>query len=207
MSIKVVYFDIGGVIAKCDLEQYAPMAASLFKTSEDALRKEVRARVPLLETGKLDSNGFWHGVGSALQTQGTGILPSSDVYKGLWLKILKSHLKLDLNLLKLCWSLQAKGLVVGALSNTIEEHADHLAQIGTYQPFKPCVLSCIVGLRKPDHSIYKLAAKKAAKGIKECLLIDDAEENISSARAAGMQAHHYRDIPTLLQDLNKLKLL
>lgn len=207
MGVKAVFFDIGGVIAKCDLEQYAPMAAEVFKSTEESIRKEVRARVPLLEIGKLESTAFWQAVGSSLQSQGLGTLPEPSKFRGLWLKVLKASCALDLNLLKVCWNLQSKGIVVGALSNTIEEHADHLAQIGAYQPFKPCILSCLVGLRKPDLAIYKLAAKKAARPIRDCLLIDDAEENVVSARQAGMHAHLYRDIPTLLVDLGKLKLL
>jgi putative hydrolase of the HAD superfamily len=207
MSVEAVFFDIGGVVAKCDLEQYAPMAAKLFESTEEAIRVEVQSRVVSLETGKTDANTFWEDVGLSLQSKGLGKLPPEHRYQHLWLKALKHHLKLDINLLNVCWSLQRKGLIVGALSNTIEEHAEHLAQIGTYQPFKPCILSYLVGLRKPDAAIYKMAAKKAAKALKKCLLVDDVEENVEGARQAGMQGFLYRDLPGLLIELNRLKIL
>ena len=207
MSVEAVFFDIGGVVAKCDLEQYAPMAAKIFDSTEDSIRAEVQARVASLEIGKTDATTFWEDVGLGLQQKGVGKLPPESRYHNLWLKALKAHLKLDINLINLCWSLQRKGLVIGALSNTIEEHAEHLAQIGTYQPFKPCILSYLVGLRKPDAAIYKLAAKKAGKPIKKCLLIDDLESNVTGARQAGMQGFLYTDLPGLLIELNRLKLL
>src|SRR5688572_29531242 len=96
-----------------------------------------------------------------------------------------------MNLLKMIWSMRRRGLMVGALSNTIKEHAEHLSELGYYEPFQPCILSYLVGMRKPDRAIYQLAASKAGKNIKKCLLIDDSEVNCQAAKAAGMQAIYY----------------
>ena len=115
-------------------------------------------------------------------------------------------LKLDNQVLKLCWNLRAK-VVVGALSNTIKEHAEYLADLGYYQPFRPCVLSCLVGQRKPDKSIYQYAAKQAGKSIGKCLFVDDSAVNCQAAKAAGMKVHHFTGIYPLVTELSKYKLL
>src|ERR1039458_1118305 len=80
MSVEAVFFDIGGVVAKCDLEQYAPMAAKLFESTEECIRAEVQSRVANLETGKTDANTFWEDVGLALQEKGVGKLPPESRY-------------------------------------------------------------------------------------------------------------------------------
>lgn len=48
------------------------------------------------------------------------------------------------------------------------------------------VLSCEVGIVKPDRQIYMLAAKKLGLAPEECLMVDDREEFCAGADAAGM---------------------
>ena len=207
MAIKAVYFDIGGVLITTNLEAYAELGARVFRSNPDAIRAAVQPRVPKLEKGELSSEEFWKQVGEDLWSQGLGKMAHPNDVNGLWLRLLTDTLKIDNNVLKLCWQVRSKGVVVGALSNTIKEHAEHLAKLGYYQPFQPCILSCLVGQRKPDRSIYQLAAQKAGKPIKECLLIDDSEVNCQAAKSAGMQVHHYTSVYPLIQELSKHKLM
>ena len=207
MAVKAVIFDIGGVVVDADLERYAVLGSKLFGCSEDDMRKAVQSRIGKLETGKIDSDAFWKEIGESLWSQGKGIQVDPDKVKGLWRKVLADKMKINLQMLNLCWSLTRRGMVVGALSNTIQEHAEHLSSLGTYQPFRPIILSCEVGLRKPDREIYQLTAKHAGKPTKECLFIDDSAANVEGAKAAGMQAHLYTSMPALLQELGKHKLL
>ncbi len=207
VAVKAVYFDIGGVLITTDLERYAQQGAQVFRSTPEAIRAAVQPRVPQLEKGQISSDDFWKQVGEELWSQGLGKLPHPKDVEGLWKRLLTDTLKLDTNVLKLCWAIRGKGVVVGALSNTIKEHAEHLAQLGYYQPFQPCILSCLVGQRKPDKGIYQLAAQKAGQSIKNCLLIDDSEVNCQSAKAAGMQVHHYTGLYPLIQELSKHKLM
>ena len=206
MAIKAVIFDIGGVIVDADLERYASMAARLFQGQEADVRLAVQQRLAGLETGKIDSATFWKEVGESLWSQGKGKPAEVTQTQGLWRRVLADTMKINLQMLNLCWSLHRKGVIVAALSNTIREHAEHLVQVGAYQPFHPCVLSCEVGLRKPDKAIYQLTAKKAGKATKECLFVDDSLANVEGARAAGMAVHHFTGLQPLIQELGKHKL-
>lgn len=207
MAVDAILFDIGGVIVDADLERYASVAARFFEATEDDLRLAVQDRVPRLETGQIDSETFWKEVGEWLWSKGKGKLAEPSICKGLWKKLLADKMKINMQMLNLCWSLARKGMVVGALSNTIVEHAEYLAALGAYQPFRPCILSFQVGMRKPNRDIYQLAAKKTGKAIKKILLIDDSLVNCEGARAVGMQAHHFTAIPLLVAELGKHKLL
>jgi putative hydrolase of the HAD superfamily len=207
VSIQAIFFDIGGVLIKADLESYAERGARVFKSTPEAVRAAVQPKVPQLEKGEITSEQFWKEVGEALWSRGLGQLPEPKNVDGLWKKLLSESLKVDTNLLNMIWSLRRKGMMVGALSNTIQEHAEHLADLGYYQPFQPCILSCMVGMRKPDRNIYQLAASKSGKSIKKILFIDDSEVNCQAAKAAGMQVHLYTSLFPLVQELGKHKLL
>jgi len=206
MAIQAVLFDIGGVLIHANLEAYAERGARVFRSTPEALRAAVQPRVPKLEKGLVTSEEFWKEVGEVLWSKGQGQIPDPSEVRGLWKQLLIDSLKLDNNVLRLCWSLRAK-VLVGALSNTIQEHAEHLAEVGYYQPFKPCILSCMVGERKPDKAIYQLAAKQTGKSIGKVLLIDDSEVNCQAAKAAGMKVHHFTGIYPLVSELGRLKLL
>lgn len=206
MAVQAVLFDIGGVLIHANLESYAERGAPVFKTTPEALRAAVQPRVPKLEKGEISSEDFWKEVGEVLWSKGQGQLPNPVQFKGLWKQLMVESLKLDNQVLKLCWNLRAK-VMVGALSNTIKEHAEYLADLGYYQPFKPCVLSCLVGQRKPDKGIYQLAAKQTGKSIGKCLFIDDSEVNCQAAKAAGMKVHHFTGLYPLVTELSKYKLL
>ncbi len=207
VAIQAVFFDIGGVVIKADLEAYAEKGARVFRSSPEAIRVAVQPRVPKLERGEITSEAFWKEVGELLWSKGLGQIPHPNDLEGLWKSLLKDSLKLDNQVVSLAWSLRRKGIVVGALSNTIQEHAEYLAELGYYQPFQPCILSCLVGKRKPEKAIYQLAAKKAGKSIGKCLLIDDSEANCQGAKSAGMKAHYYTSLFPLVQELGKYKLM
>lgn len=207
MGITAVLFDIGGVVVDADLESYAEVAAKLFAAEPADLRLAVQERVPRLELGQIDADTFWKEVGEWLWSKGKGRLAEPTLCRGLWRRILAERCKVNQKVVDLCWQLNRRGLIVGALSNTILEHAEHLASMGVYQPFRPCILSFQVGMRKPDRAMYVNAAKKAGKPIKECLLVDDNEANVNGARQAGMQAHYFQSLSGLVAELSKSKLV
>jgi putative hydrolase of the HAD superfamily len=97
---------------------------------------------------------------------------------------------------------------VGALSNTIQEHALLLQRRGVYQTFNPVILSCQVGMRKPNADIYRKAAELCKTKPTRCLLIDDLPENVDGAQKAGYQAILYKgDANELRHELHRLGLL
>lgn len=62
-------------------------------------------------------------------------------------------------------------------------------------------------LAKPDPAIFRRCADELGAVPDEVLFIDDKAENALSARAAGLRAHHYTDLPGLRAELRALGLL
>jgi len=72
--------------------------------------------------------------------------------------------------------------------------------------FEGYVLSYEVKLLKPDPAIYRAAARTAGSEPGECVFIDDMEENVKAAVAAGLAGIHYLPETDLAAELRKLGL-
>ena len=83
--------------------------------------------------------------------------------------------------------------LISILSNadlTLEDRIRNGLGIG--ELFDSIVCSAIVGIAKPDHRIYRLAAERLSLPVEECVFIDDTERNVDAARDVGMAAIHFR---------------
>ncbi len=205
--IRLVFFDIGGVVIRADLERYVPVGCALFGARPEPLRREVTSRVPALEMGSMDSATFWKQVGESLWRLGEGRPVSPEKCRYLWRDLLAATAEIDPQVMDLCSSLQQAGVRLGALTNTIEDHIPVLTGMGVYRPFDPCVMSCRVGFRKPQREIYLKAAEMAGLKLQECLLVDDLVGNIEGARRAGMPGIAFSDAAGLRRELARWRLL
>jgi HAD superfamily hydrolase (TIGR01549 family) len=91
---------------------------------------------------------------------------------------------------------------LGILSNASRDHV--LDQVFTPQQkelFDVITLSHHVGLTKPDSRIYEAAAERLGVGVEACVFVDDQERHAAGAKAAGMHAVVYRDVPSLRREL------
>jgi putative hydrolase of the HAD superfamily len=70
--------------------------------------------------------------------------------------------------------------------------------------FDDYVLSYELKLLKPDPAIYLAAVRLAGVSPQECVFIDDMEENIAGAVAAGLAGIHYTPATDLAAELRKL---
>lgn len=207
-QLKAVLFDIGGVVITCDLERYVPMACALFNAKEDSLRREVDLHVRDLEKGIISSEQFWRMIEGNLYVKGEG-RPAGDTRTStIWREVLVQTLQVNKPMMRLCQVLSRRGIIVGALSNTIEDHVAVFEEQGIYIPFNPLVLSCRLGMRKPDEEIFRVGYRMAGVQAAECLFIDDVEDNLPPAQAVGLRTHHFNGSMTaLLKNLVKLGLL
>lgn len=207
LGVGAIFFDVGGVLISAALESYADRAAQLFRCDPEALKAEVANHVRELERGELSTFAFWTKVGEALERDGLGRTPHPRKFLRVWSKLMLDSVEINLPLFHLCQYLAQHNVVMGLISNTIEDHAVILEELGVYAPFWPRILSCREGVRKPEPEIYRLACQKVGLPPQRCLLIDDAEYNLYEAHAQGMRTHLYTDLEPLVQSLGKLRLL
>ena len=92
-------------------------------------------------------------------------------------------------------ALATSGIPLGILSNTCPAHWNHVTD-GRFASlpamFQKTVLSFEAGSMKPEPKIYKVAAEAAGVEPAKIFFVDDREENIEGARAAGFDAHVFQ---------------
>lgn len=95
------------------------------------------------------------------------------------------------------------------LSNTNPIHWDWIAR--TYpevlRPFDRLIVSHECRLEKPDPEIYRLVARRTGFPLAAHLFIDDLEENVRAARAAGMDGIVHTDAEALRREFARRGLL
>jgi putative hydrolase of the HAD superfamily len=98
--------------------------------------------------------------------------------------------------------------VVGALNNEARATNDYrFNTFGLRDRFQVAFSSCYVGLRKPDPAIYRRALDILGRPAGRVLFIDDRQQNVDGAAAAGMKAIRFRGAETLRSELAKLEVL
>lgn len=69
--------------------------------------------------------------------------------------------------------------------------------------FDSLLVSCELGLAKPDPQIFRRASEAAGADASRCFFIDDTRMNVDAARSLGFQAHWFRGLPGLARELKK----
>lgn len=105
--------------------------------------------------------------------------------------------------------LKAAGLIVGALTNNWTSDDEDSAEGATNQlrskqlhgRFDAVIESAVVGLRKPDPRIYRLACETLGVELEESVFLDDIGTNLKGARALGMKTIKVDDPDDALREL------
>jgi epoxide hydrolase-like predicted phosphatase len=206
-KVDTVFFDIGGVVVDAPMEHYRTLGAEVFGCRDEHLVQCSAEFLPQLEMGLITSAEFWEKVGQKLAFMGMGRMVEPWRFKGFWEGIMLDTLSIHREVVDLSVKLRSK-TKVAALSNTIQEHALVLQRQGVYQTFNPVILSCQVGMRKPNADIYHKAAELTRAKPARCLLIDDLPENVEGAIKAGFQAILYKgNCDELRHELHRMGLL
>jgi HAD superfamily hydrolase (TIGR01509 family) len=67
--------------------------------------------------------------------------------------------------------------------------------------FDALLVSCDLGMAKPDLEVFRHASQVAGAEPARCLFVDDTAANVAAARAVGLQAHLFRGTSQLVDEL------
>lgn len=82
--------------------------------------------------------------------------------------------------------LKMAGYRVIVLSNMSKEYIDFLRKKPVYRHFDEEIISCEVGLVKPEREIYELLLTRYGLRPEETIFIDDRQENVDAAAELGI---------------------
>jgi putative hydrolase of the HAD superfamily len=101
-------------------------------------------------------------------------------------------------------ALQRAGVRTGVLSNLGDAmEAGILARFEWLRAFTHHTFSHRLGIAKPDAAIYRHAAEGLRVKPEEILFVDDREENVEGARAAGMLAIQYGEHQAFVAEMHE----
>jgi putative hydrolase of the HAD superfamily len=107
---------------------------------------------------------------------------------------------------RLIASLKQQGytLLLGSNTNILHARFYRRRFREVLDQFDHFVFSYEVGELKPDPGFFRACVELVGAPAESCVFIDDAPANVEGARAAGLRALHYRDTPTLIEELRRL---
>lgn len=191
MAVRVVVFDIGNVLIEWDPEHlYRKLIP------DAAARADFLARVCTPDWNlEQDRGRRW----AEAVAERTALFPEHAAliaaYSDRWGEMVPGEIPGSVAILE---ALRAAGVPLYAITNfSTEKFAEAQARFPFLTRFIDVVVSGDEGLLKPDPAIYRRLLDRNGLAAADCLFIDDSEKNVVGARAVGMQAHHFRDAPTL----------
>jgi putative hydrolase of the HAD superfamily len=211
MSIRMIWFDFGGVLS--------PPIPQLFATYQQRTgitRQQLEAA--------------WDEIARPYGMEGLapielGLISQPEWGRRLRETLLRSHPGLDVSrcdfenygdqwfaehrpnarMIELLKVYRMRGFGVGILTNNIIEwERPWRSMVGLDHDVDAVVDSCKVGVRKPDAAIFSVAAAQVATEPEENLLIDDVLPNCQAARKVGWSAIHFREDDQVIGELRTL---
>ena len=87
-----------------------------------------------------------------------------------------------------------------SINNEARELNDYrIKKFRLHDFFDAFVSSCVVGMRKPDPGIFRIALGIAQADPSECIYFDDRPMLVLAARKEGIHAHHHHDVEVTKQ--------
>lgn len=187
MKRTAVLFDLGGVVLGSPLQAIRDYGRAL-GYEPDAIHHVVARSAPdgawsRLERGELPLERFYAAFEADCRSAGL------EIDARAMMAAMAEASAPRPRMLGAIARLRGAGFRVGALTNNwvqsgAEERPDGtLALRGHFDAF---IESCVVGLRKPDPAIYRLACDRLGVGPEQVVFLDDIGGNLKPARALGM---------------------
>jgi epoxide hydrolase-like predicted phosphatase len=188
MIIKAVIFDVGGVLirtqSRVGREKWAARLGMDSWEFENLVFNGESGRQA--QVGQKTCTAHWQWLGEHFRLAEADLAEMRrDFFAGDFLnEPLLAQIK----------RLRQDGFRTGLLSNFADDARQLWTEVYPFiEYFDGVIISCEVGIMKPDPRIYRLAAESLGVRAEEALFIDDFIENVEGARRAGMRALHFTD--------------
>jgi epoxide hydrolase-like predicted phosphatase len=197
MSIKAVFFDLGGVILRTEFQAPRQQLADRLGLEYDDLYEIVFYGDTGLKAsmGEISSDDHWASVIKRLRR------PASEL--GAIRQEFFAGDIVDRTLVEYIRSLRGK-YKTGLISNAWSDLRDFVVREKFDDAFDGMIISAEVGALKPEARIFQLALERFGVKPKEAIFVDDVLENIEGCERAGMKGIHFKDAESTLQQLKAL---
>ena len=197
MSIRAVFFDLGGVILRTEYQAPRQQLAERLGMEYDDLDRLVFNSDSGIQAslGAITSQQHWEAVLKRLKRPTDELQSIRDAFFAGDI--------LDRQLLDFLRSLRGTHKT-GLISNAWSDLRDYLVREKIDDAFEHIIISAEVGVAKPEPKIFQNALEQAGVKPKEAVFVDDFYVNIEGCEKVGMKGIHFRDTQSALAQLKLL---
>lgn len=203
--IKAVAFDYGGVLG-CDQDKEAfRVIADVMGISEKELSGSYWSLRGDYDRGTVNGFSYWKRIASSLGKD----IPERDIDFLIWLDAV-SWSRFNPLMLRWAYEVSLSGRKTAICSNIPIEMSEQIfndrlcRSLPAPLVFDPVVCSCDISCNKPEKGIYQHLAEKLGLLPCEILFMDDREENVLGAQAAGIKAVTFKTFPLLARQITEV---
>jgi glucose-1-phosphatase len=197
MTIKAVFFDLGGVIVRTEFQTPRQQLADRLGMDYDDLNKlvfdsdtGVKASI-----GEISSAEHWAFVIKRLKRPGDEVAAIREEFFAGDI--------VDRTLVEYIRSLRGK-YKTGLISNAWSDLRDFVVREKFDDAFDKMIISAEVGAMKPEPKIFQIALEQFGVSPKEAVFVDDFYVNIEGCEKVGIKGIHFKDAESTLQQLKAL---
>lgn len=199
---KIVVFDIGQVLIEWDPRH---LYRDLFDGYEDLMEDFLDNVCSPAWNLEQDRGRPWADAVAQLTAEHPDCAELIRVYDEQWEQMVPGPIPGTPEILA---ELKARGVPVYAITNfSADKFTLSQKRFDFLNGFDGIVVSGIEKVIKPDPKIYRILLDRYGLDAADCLFIDDNPDNVESARAVGMTAHHFAGAEALRRDLEGFGLL
>ena len=200
MSIRAVFFDLGGVIVRTEYQAPRQHLAEKFGMDYEDIEKVVFGGGPIgsaaqATLGEITEKAHWLNVMKILKQPATE-------YERIRDEFFAGDI-IDRGILDFLRSLKPK-YKVGLISNAWSGLRPYVVREKFDDVFQHMIISAEVGVVKPDPKIYQLALEQLQVKAEEAVFVDDVLENIEVCQKIGMQGIQFKDPESAIKQLKAL---
>jgi len=197
MTVRAVYFDLGGVIVRTEFQSPREhLAERVGMTYEELVTLVFESKSSReASIGKISEDDHWKWVARALHRP----LKERDA---LHKEFFGGDI-IDRELVNYIRSLKPR-YSTGLISNAWDGLRPYMQREKFADAFDVLTISAEVGVMKPGAEIFQHALEQLEVKPKEAVFVDDFPENITGCEAVGMHGILFKSTEQVLKDLKKL---
>ena len=197
MTIKAIFFDLGGVILRTENSSARTNLATEFGMSYAEMDRFVfeSKSAALASLGKMTEEEHWLDVTRRLDRPMTDMSHIRDSFFG--------GDQIDQDIIDLLRSLR-KTHRTGLISNAWDGMRRWMTDQKLADAFDALIISAELGIAKPDARIYQYALEQLGVEAGQSIFVDDVEKNIAASAAIGMHGILFQTSQQTLAEIQQL---
>lgn len=197
MTIRAVFFDLGGVLVRTEYQTPRQHLAERLGMEYEDLETLVFSSPSSQQAslGQISTEQHWEAVAKRL---GRPIAEAESLRGAFFAGDVIDH-----DLLTFIRGLRPR-LKTGIISNAWPDLREYIVKHRFDDAFDHLVISAEVGVMKPEARIYQIALEQAGVSASEAVFVDDMPVNIQGCQAVGMHGIHFHNPQQVVEELQTL---